>query len=881
MSDEGPTTAATLIAKFKGDKSDVMETIRAVRAAAIELGATDTTINIDTKGAAKSLAEIETVRTAAERLGYTDDKLFAAQKRVNDENTRGLQRWQLITLAIVALIPLLGPLLGYSIAIAGGLAGMGVAGVAAVVGIRQEMLKGTKTGDEYSAGLRILKSDLDQLGHTAAVNMLHSYDNAISLIQRHMPELNKDTAVFSRQLGTTGTLITSGVLTALQALLPLLLTGGVYVERLGFGFQQWTENGGIQKFANYALNVLPQVASTLGQLVKLVTDIVIASAPWGTVVLGALDAVAKVLDTFPTPVLGGIAAGAVAGYAAFKLWKGVDGGIDAVRAAMAAVNSVMAANIPLTQAEMAANAEYVALLATEPGILEAVTVAEGDAAVGATAMGGAMDFATGPGAVLFATLGALAAIITVAVSATTVNTKATEDYTAAVQQDAGALGEHIRAQAAANLQKAGAFAEAKRLGIATKTLTDATVGSTSAESKLKTELAAATTKLKESELALQQNSKATGDQIRTVDANRTALKNLTAEYQSNKTSIKDAIKAYNDIQHALGGTTISTRAQFDAQQELANKYGLSLPAFLNATDAQKKHADQAAATTAELQQENDAATLLTNAFTLLNGGSLSVAQAQTGVAAANNAVTDSFKQNGLVIEGNTKAAVANQQAVQAQVASAQQAAEAIANQTKSSAAGVKAYQDSKDQLEQNLRAQGLLTDATQAYIDKLYDVADFKPAPTKLDIDDAAARKKLADWAAYVKQTIPTDLRLSVKVATDAAGGTAGHAAGGTAGFAQGGNWGTVLGAGSTTSDSIATRLSLDEEVIRASSARQVRPLLKAINKDPYTAVAEVMAMGARAARKTEINHHWGVITQGDPRAAIRDAMRQSEARAA
>lgn len=835
--------------------------------------------------AVRELSEAQIAAAAStDRLSTADDELFVSQTRANKAAGDGLQRWQVIAIAVAALIPLLGPLVGYASAVAGGLTLMGLAGVAAVVGIKNEMEQGTREGEIYSQGIRTLKNDLNGLTATAALAMLASYDQAIQRIHADMPELNDQTRIFTVLLGQTGNFLLQGVINALNVLEPLLITGAVYVEQLGAGFLSWTQNGGLEKFGTYALNVLPQVASTLGQLVKLALDVVEAAAPWGTVMLGAISAAARVLDTFPLPVLGAIAAGAAGGYAAFKLWTGANAGITAVKDALGLVRAAIAAHLPLQASEIELSGLYTAALTTEAGVLEAVAIGEDAAAKGAVAMDAAMD--ANPVGVLFAALGALAAIISVVVGSTNSATDATSDYTAAVQQDSGAIGENVRAQAASNLQKDGALKAAKSLGIATKAVTDATLGSTSAYDKVTAKVKAAQAAYG---IAATTARETTGADYAAAFAAQKAAKerllaaqSLLSSVNSEKSSIKDQIKSYNDLQEALGGTTIKTQAQFDAQVALAGQYGASLPNYLSAVDANKKTKDQADATTLSLRLENDASTLLSNALTILNGGSLDVAQAQTGLAAANNSLTDSFHQNGIVVNGNSKAAVANQQAIQEGVQAAQQYAEAVGKQTGSSEAAVQALADSKKSMEDNLRSQGLLTDGVQAYIDKIFQIPASIP-PTKIDADTTAATKKLQELQAFIQSfNTATQMRIDMGI-TSGPNMEERRAGGGTIrGFADGGSpSGTVFGPGTSTSDSVLTRLSVGEEVIRASSAAPVRPLLKAINKNPQQAVAQVMAAGAAQSGKTEIHHHWQVITQADPTAAIKDGIRQLAARTA
>lgn len=738
---------------------------------------------------------------------------------------------------VAATLPIMAALAGYLATVTGSFAGMGAAGVLAVLGIKNAMADGTAAGNVFSGGLHILKGDLDQLSNTAAVGMLVSFQRAVDMIDSSMPSLNGEIRLFSGLLGTTGDIVLSTLISGFKILLPLFMQGGVYVEQLAVGFQKWTTGGGLALWARDASVALPQVANALGSLLHGVVSVLGALQPLGTVMLGIIMIVGNVLTLLSQlgPVLPAIAAGALAAYGAFQLFTNVPAVVGLVSKAL-------------------------------------------------TALGLSTELALGPIGWFAA---AISAVVAVGVTVAAVMNNATEamnTYTASVQQDNGVVGENTAKQAANNLQKDGAYAAASKLGIATKTLTDATLGNGDAQDALKKKINSLNAELTAMDQANAKAAEQGGAQTAAAAKLAAELQTLTTQYTANRVSIKDAIKAYNDIQTALGGTTISTKAQLDAQTALAASYGDSLPIYLGAQAAQKTTEDQLKATTAAMVQENDASSLLTNALTLLNGGSLSVAQAQTGLAAANNSLIDSFKQNGHAVDGSTKAAVSNQQAVQQQVQAAQQAAEAIGKQTGSSVAAVAAYKASKDAIEAQLKAQGDLTPAVQAYIEKLYAVADLKVPPTKLDVDDAAALKKLAAWQAAVNALTNN---ISLHISSDGHvtySDAKGNADGGTIGLAGGGTSGTVFGPGSSTSDSVRigrNRLSVGEEVIKTASANQGRPFLKMFNQDPARAMATVAAAGAAGAQKTEINHHWGVITQADPRAAILDAMRQSEARAA
>jgi hypothetical protein len=745
----------------------------------------------------------------------------------NDGGGGSASYMQTILLIVAALVPLMAALAGYAVGVAGALAGMGAAGVLAVVGIKNAMDAGTSAGNTFSGGLHILKGDLDKLGATAANAMLKDFQAVVSMIGGSLPALSGEVKIFSGLLGTTGNVLVSGVISAFKVLNPLFIQAGVYVEELAVGFQKWTTGGGLASFAAMAVAELPRVAQALGSLLSGVVSVIGALQPLGNVMLGVISVVGQLLAVISTglgPAFAPIVAGALAAVGAFRLFT------------------------------------------TVTPVVKVLTLA-------VTALGIEVDAALGPIGWIAAAIAAVAAIAMTAAQATNNAAEASRNYTAAVQQDSGVIGEHTKAQAADTLQSAGALAAAKQLGISSQTVTKATLGNSRAQAELSATLHEIKLANNQAAVAQDGSSAAYKKGLDQAEKNAQAITTLTAVVQQNRAAVKDAIKAYNDIASAQGLTSIKTKEQLAAQTALASSYGESLPVYLAAQGSQKQTADQAIAATAALVQQNDAVSLLNNAFTILNGGSLNVAQAQTGAAAAYNTLTDSIKTNGTVIDGNSKAAVANQQAIQQKVLADQQAAAAVQKTTGSVQAGVAAYAASKQSLEDQLKAVGDLTPAMQAYIDQLYDVADFKPTPTKLDVDTATATKKLDDLKAYIESfnattqiNISTGTGGTLQVLRRASGGTIdGFAAGGSPGLS-----GTVNGPGTSTSDSILARLSRGEEVVRAAAASfpGVRPLLKSINSNP----AAVMASGAG---KGTTVHHWNITGYTDPAPAVKDGIRQ------
>lgn len=865
MADEGPTTAGSIVGKLKLDISDWLDKIQVAKAAAKDLGASDPTITVHTntadaeaslnrvKAQTKDLADAEAklalaqaaaalasqradlaqmkldearnngkttdIQLAAAEIaleaatlresaaadkalrinkdlvaareaaaaaalseGAAEDEEAKSASRSGDQQKSNINRTALIIGLIATLIPMIGPLAGYATGVAGAFGMMGVAGVVAVLGIKAAMASGTAVGQEYSAGLQLLKSDLSGLENNAATVMLQAFNQAISTINSNMPMLNSDITVFSRILGTSGNLALQGALNLLRALNPLFIQGGVYVEQLAEGFEKWTQGSGLQQFGNYAQQMLPLVAQDLGQLVQGVLHLVAALSPLGTIILGTLGLLGTVLNAIPTPVLLTLVTVVGLVFLGFKLWAIIPGIIDAVETAMLKLMY-------------------------------------------------AADAAGGPLGLLLLAVSVIATVMLAATSATQAQTAATDSYTSAVQEDNGVVGENTAMQAANNLQKAGAFDAASKLGISQKTLTDATLGNSAAIKDVN----AATDAYAEKNGLATSGVHQFGNGLKLNNSSmreaRTVLDTFTNAVTLNSGGIKDQIKAYNNVALATGATTISTKAQLQAEKDLAASYGVSLSVYVAAQGQNKKTADSLAATTVQMQLQNDAAGLLSNALTILNGGSLSLMQAQTGQAAATNSLTDSFKQNGSAIAGGTKAAVANQQALQAKVQADQAEANAVAKATGSTVAGTKAYADSKAALEAALKAQGNLTPAVQAYIDKLYDIKNLKIPPTQLDVETAAALLKIAQLKAQINSIN------SRSIAIDLNGSESGNGRMGT--YAEGG---PIVGSSSPTGDKVPIMASPNEYMIGAAAASRYSGLVSAINTGTPQQVAAAAA---------------------------------------
>lgn len=805
-------TQRAMIAQARLDERRDQSRMTDAQLAAAEL-AVAVAIQRSETAAAKAAAAEDALTTARDRGAVSSAREAAAvdadrQKKdqANTTNNNTISRMGLIAAGIGAAIPIAGELAGATVALAGGLAGMGAAGVLAVLGIKDAMAAGTDAGNQYNAGMHVLLDDLHQLEATATAGVLDGFTRSVDTVNAAMPELNNEIRVFSGELGTAGSIVTDGVVTALRVMNPLFVQAGAYVDELAAGFTRWTQDGGLQRFTQEAITALPQVTNAIGSLLNGAMALIQAFAPLGPVLLGAINMVGQLASVLGMlgPALPPIVAAAAAGFLMFSRWG-----------------------------------------ALSP-ILEDVAWKVG-------AVGLAADIAEGPVGWIIGAASLLAGGLLAVAQGAAAATQATEDYTAAVQQDNGVIGQHTQAQAAENLQKTGAISLAKQLGIATTTLTAATTTDDAARKRLISTLQAQV----DSSFKYVWAGKA---QVKVQSEQGKAAQQLIDILNQTHTSISDTISAYNNVAAAQGMTTYTTAAQKQALQALAAQYGMSVPAFLAAQVAQQSNASQAATTTQQLQMENDAASLLTNAFTLLNGGMLSVAQAQTGAAAAGNTLLDSLTQNGTAIDGNSKAAVANQQALEQKAAADQQAAEAIAKQTGSTQAGTQAFAASKQALIDQLTAAGNLTPAIQALIDKYYAVPPVVKTKAEMDSDAAAAKAEaLKEKLDHIQRVIDIQVNMHENSMATAGvtslgsrapsirsgGGAIYRAAGGPAYLAGGGDPWRPQG-----TDNVRAMLTMGEFVVREPSARQNPGFLKAYNADPARALAAVQGQGNQSSNR-------------------------------
>lgn len=813
-----------------------------------------------------------------------------------------------IAIAVASLIPLLAPLAGYIAGVTGAFTLMGAAGVLAVFGIKNAMADGTAAGNQFSAGLHLLKGDFDQLSNTAADSMLSRFQIAISNLDAAMPSLNSDVRIFSGLLGDTGNIVLKTIISGFRIIVPLFIQAGVYVEQLAAAWQKWTTQGGLAAFVRMAVVGLPQVANALGSVLKGAVAVISGLAPLGTILLGVVQIVGVLLQGVGWLLNNGLtplAVAAATAVGAFMGWRAL---------------------VPIIANVAQAVANVIPKVTTFAAALLFEKTAATEAAVATDAVSVATKAALGPVGIIIALVGAVATGFLTAATSTSNATQAVQDYTSAVQEDNGVIGKNVELQTAKALRDEGAFQAAQKLGISLKTVTDAALGSTDAHQALVGALRKAQDAYDAAGGDAQRNAmNRTGIEVPAIQKAQGAYNNLQAAQEelaaseSNLKAIKDAIKAYNDVQKALGGTTISTRQQLQAATDLAGRYGESLSVYEGAKLAQQNAADQLKQTTANMvaaiaaagflgQENSDAATSFskiaiaaanaTNAASqwkseldVLNGGTQSLEQANINLAGDYQTmatqITSNIKSMGraaaTTLDINTAGGLANHQLILKNIQDAEAQSAAIiaaeGNTAKAREDGRQSLITARQAILDHAKAAGLDVDQVQALIDKELKIPAHVSTQVEVDISQAeAAIAKVQDKIAHIQDVkgVITYNTSTQALVGNAGGGTIGFANGGSIpGFAGGGGpSGTVFGPGSSTSDSVLARLSVGEEVTQASAANYpgVRSLLKMINRDPSGTMS---ALASQPKPQKTIVNHWHILQAIDPSSLYSEVQRR------
>ncbi len=692
----------------KRGRTDLQVTGASEAAARADRNAEASEIKLLAATEALNSAKAEAVRKSLEQAAAneveakSDEKTAASANKANSQRISGLQ-------ILIGLAPaLLGPVAAISAAAVGlgvGFGVMGVSGVLAIKGIKDQMQDGTAVGNNYADSLHQLTGNLDSLANTSAVQMLKGFNTSVEALNVKMPYLTTLVGNMSGVLGQMGGSVLTGVLSGLKQMNTLVNMGAIELSK----FTQWLFSfpgtNGFSEFIAYAIDNLPGTMKLIENLIVLAGQILSAFAPLGPVVLGFLNGLTDVLNALPLPVLAGITSGALLIGPAFTIAK-------------AAVSTF-----------------------GETALLSALKV---------SAFGVSLNLAVPVVGIITAAIAGLGIMAATSALGTDQATRSFNDYTQAIKDDNEALGIHVRLQAAKALSDAGAFDAGRELGLTQTTLTNSLLGNAAAQQIVND-------KIKEGK-AFQNDwtqgvyDANTGIYVATGAQNKmgNAIDIVTKTLDTQKGSIDRSKQSNVDIASATDTTTLAVTAQAQELQRQAGLYGVSADTYKRAADAQDKTAQSTADATLKMQLQNDAAGLLKMTLDGLNGKAISAAQAQ-------NAFDSSLANMGTHVDkvgkqitfttaniGDMSAAsVALRGQLNSQVSGLQAVIEANGGLDNSTGEAKAQMAAMRDQIIANAVAHGVDKDAVSAYIDKLMKIPTSVP-PVQLAINTADAEAALA-----------------------------------------------------------------------------------------------------------------------------------------
>lgn len=750
------TNVGTIVGKLKIDSSDWNRELAQAETKAHSLGRANPKIRIETTGTKQAVAELAAVEVAENRItassaalarmreqsraviigqalaekesikpkmDFTEwtqrsteaTKSDTGAKEKNADSNRKVDNTakqaggsiHLLYSALAMLAPAAVPIAGVAVAGAAALGALGVAGVLAVVGINEEMKKGSPLGNQYAAGVEQIKDQFKGLAATSAEGTLAGFNRSANTLNTYMPSLNRQMGDFSRVTGNVAANGLTGMLGMFTTLDPVMRGFAGYLGDLSARFATIGQSNGLRSFGDYALAVMPQVMATIEALVRGAGNLIAALAPLGSVGLTTLKVIGDILDGIPTEVLTLLVSGALGAYAAFATWSAL---------------------IPIIQS-----------------------------------FGFMLNMSLGPIGLVVAGVGALIGVMVGSAASTKDATAATMGYTAALQRDNGIIAENVRSHTAEQIAKSNAADSAKKLGISLETLTQAALGNKDAQNQVNKVLDDYDRAAKDSKSVTEEMGGVNVAQMRINKDVQASVKSVREEIGNQNSALNQAVEFERRFNEAKGQTGTTLDAQSGKLSALAGMYGTSVSALAGAEEAERKTADQLALTTLQMQLQNDAGGLLKMQLDLLSGKTISFEQAQNSfekqlisstdamnsAKAAVDANGNSLAANAVVLDGNSKAAVDNRGRLLELVNSAQLSAEAYGTMTGSTEEARRKLIDQRQAIIDNAAANGMNKDAVIRYIDSIMKIPASVP-PTKIDVETAAAAAKIQ----YIKDAL-------------------------------------------------------------------------------------------------------------------------------
>lgn len=858
MVDEGPTEVGSIVGILRIDDSQWNTTLDRAEAKSKQLGRSSPTIKVNTEGVPQAIAALQALKAQEDRVARGGDDMAKSVKDANDKALRPL-----LTTALL-LGPALIPLAIGGAAFAGGLVAGAGALFLAFKGIGNELGSATSEAATYGVGLRALTADLAKLESSAASGFLVPFNHAVSDANSLVPALSSQVREFAGVTGDAAEHLTHGLITGFMTLRPLLTDVINYVDQGAIAFDNWAgTTGGITRFMNVAQTDLPIIGHDLGELVTAVVRVGGAFGSSGLFALNTLGLISRLINAIPVDKLNQVAVVATVMFAAFKGYQILNLAKDGFDKLSSSISSaidfaskdtlMLKANADAMQLAAARGATFAVAtdgvstaLATQRTEAEAASVATQSAARANTALGLSADAMLGPLGLLAAGIGLVAFTFLGGHSANQQAVADIRDYTQALKDDNGVLAAHTRQQVADKLVSIGAIDLAKKLHISTGDLTSSLVDGGKASGDLRDHLKTLIDAGKDysaqigvNTRGLTQNQMQLGATSKDAQALLNILNDQSGELASATAKVHDLQQTYAALGLTLDGTSIAVgtgSVQWDVYNAMQ----------ANAAGAAMTNAQSIAQTTLNLQAENDAAGLVTQAFKMLDGNALDLAQAQTALDAATLQAITTLKTNKGSMDEHTQAGIADRQAIEGVAKQLENKAIAEAQATNSTKQATADYKTNADALLAQIGKLDGTTSAAYKYAQQLLQVPKFVETDVELKADQAAA--DLANFQKRIDALHGKDLNITVNGAIVPAsvvmtpGGGLKKLAGG----------GPVNGPGAIGVDSVPAMLAPGEWVVSAADRR--RPGVEQFLRGLQSGVAAPM-IGSPAASSVSASY--------------------------
>ena len=617
----GETNVGSVVGFLRLDTTDWSRALAGAQAQVEALGSADPNVDIRTN-ATEAMGRLAAVQAEADHLGGEHPTIHPDVD--TDPVERGMARAQKSTLGLMDAVLLLGPATIPAGAAAGALgasfAGMGAAGVLAVLGIKNEMAAGTAEGLRFKGALDTLKRNLDALAVTAAAGVMAPFLGVVSDLQPKMPAINNGISALAGELGQVMRPAADGISTAFVKLLPLMTDVSSYAVKAANSFDQWAQSDGLQKFGGYAMSMLPQVTDTIGELAQLAVHAAQAFAPFGGTVLSSLQLLSGVINSLPTPVLQTLATTGTSVYLAFKSY----GLIVRLVSSLGSALGGLSANLGRIGASGAASRIQ--------GVASALQNVETAGSRGNIAVAGAASV-----------LGIATIAWTLYKQKQQEAKQAQDEMTQAIQADNGALGDQAGKLIAQKLAAGDTVAVLNSYGISLKEIMAAVANDPGAWDRLNAKLADNATQSQAAAGA----AGGLGKEVRGLAPDAASALDVLKQYHDEVTTGKGKVAQETAYQKAFAAAT----------GEVTTK-------LTDAQVAQLGMATETSNSTAKVKAQNKAIQDLNTQLDAEISKQLQLQGGLTGIGAARLSLIQDLKKQTSSTNANTSAGVANRQSIE-------------------------------------------------------------------------------------------------------------------------------------------------------------------------------------------------------------------------